>query len=90
MACRAWCACTTDANWVDTKDQGVRFSSAPSGRIDPLSASSGIQVSLLGAMGDQPWGPWMQVPNPLGFLRLRGPGCALSTPQSLGVQDRDL
>ena len=48
---------------VDTRNQEVRFLRAPSGRIDPLSASSGIQVSLLGAMGDQPWGPWMQVPD---------------------------
>ena len=48
---------------VDTRNQEVRFPRAPSGRIGPLSASSGIQVSLLGPMGDQPWGPWMQVPD---------------------------
>ena len=48
---------------VDTRNQEVRFPRAPSGRIDPLLASSGIQVSLLGAMGDQPWGPWMKVPD---------------------------
>ena len=43
---------SNERNRVDTRNQGVRFPRAPSGRIDPWSVSLGIQVSLVGAMGD--------------------------------------
>ena len=33
------CVQQTNANWVDTRNQEARFSSAPSSRIDPFSAS---------------------------------------------------
>lgn len=62
---RTRCACANGPQLVKHKgkNQVVRFPRGPSGRIDPLSASSRFQVSLFGAMGDQPWGPRMQVPD---------------------------